>query len=355
MTQNRVAIATLLLALTAGIRSVSADIIASDGGSLVARFSDSGQFIQFHLGAFDPWATESVGQLVLGGDGLVYSEVNNLGAAVISRFDPYTGVNPDGGPFSGIAKIPNYAASVGVSYGPSGDLFAFDRGYFGSTPRLLRINGTDGLLAGSLDIANPSDEPVGILAKELHVPNAAFDTELLVARPGGKIERYFSNRPPAGPAVIEYDETLNTGLASSYSLNLGPDGLLYLLQPDWSIARYSLTTESVVDTFVPAATPVSGSWHRTWFRSIQFAGNGDLLLLGLGFPDDMNPTSPPRYRSEIQRYDAQTGAFKGLVMSFEGQYYYDSFVSVAVPEPGSLTLLAAVSLGGVGLLRKRLR
>src|SRR5262245_54863535 len=131
-----------LLITSAFVQVARADfVVGFSNPPGMARYTDSGQFVRNFAVYEGANFGESMSQPVLGADGLIYALANDLGHAAIERFDPETGLATDGNPFatfSGTDKIANYAAGGGPAFGPTGDLFVTDSGFFTGVQRILR-------------------------------------------------------------------------------------------------------------------------------------------------------------------------------------------------------------------------
>jgi hypothetical protein len=316
------------LALGTGARAVRADIYALAGGlqgPAVAVYDASGRFVARTFAGI-----ESVDGITATPDGWVYATGNRLGVGQLGR-------TPVAGPL-GFHTVTDfgengYNAPGGLAAGPDGSVYA--------TSTRFRTEGVSGIFR--FNPADDSFEPV-VVQPDAPGPNPFQNFNAAVAlSPSGDfyVSRYNLGVERYSAATGELVGLVIRGSAiggSSYDLDFGPDGNLYLPTAA-GIDRFNPQTGALVDHFIPAGT---GGLANP--DSLTFGRDGLLYV--------NNPST-----ASVLRYDAATGAFRDVFIT-PAEYQRAGLGGIAdivyvVPEPGSPS--AAFFTTAAALLRRRRR
>jgi outer membrane protein assembly factor BamB len=135
----------------------------------------------------------------------------------------------------------------------------------------------------------------------------------------GRIDRY---RGSDGTFV-------GTFVSSGGAAAFGPDGKLYVSSSNNRVLRYDGTTGAFIDTFV-----ASGSGGLNGPSDLAFGPDGDLYVCSSNYPLGSS--------ASVLRYSGTTGSFIDAFVpsSLPNKMYVTSFMTFGdIPEPSSLVLL----------------
>ena len=224
-----------------------------------------------------------------------------------------------------------YNVPGGLAAGPDGSVYA--------TSTRFRTDGVSGIFR-----FNPADDSFVPVVVQPDAPgpnplqnfNAAIALspagDFYVSRYNLGVERYSAATGELVGLVIPRSAIGG----SSYDLDFGPDGNLYLPTAA-GIDRFNADTGALVDHFIP-----NGTGGVANPESLAFGRDGLL---------DVNSASA----SSVLRYDAATGAFRDVFITPAENLRAGRIADIVyvVPEPGSLS--AALVTTAAALLRRRRR
>jgi WD40 repeat protein len=322
LTKNTFRTLALFVLVSSFPSTANADLFV---GNFITPFPFAGNVLRFDgttgqpLGVFaGPAQGLTVpGGLTFGPDGLLYVASRSIGGSPnqILRFAP------DGSTSEVFAVLPQNSFLNGIAFGPNGDLFVVDRGL----SQVLRFRGATG-------------ESLGAFASVSAGTDLAFgpNGDLFVSQglPTGAVARFDgATGAPLGLFVS------GLPLRSGSGLTFGPDGNLYVGSGITDqVLRYDGSTGAFLGVFASGGGLDDPG-------GVRFGPDGNLYVAStLG-------------DEGILRYDGSTGAFLGVFASGGGlgRPFLFAFepASTAVPEPGTLTLLAVGGLAVFGVLCRR--
>jgi glucose/arabinose dehydrogenase len=298
-----------------------ADLYVVDG-DLVDRFNSStGAIVQTNGQNTFANLSSSTG-ITAGPDGLIYvattDPTTNPGSPVINRYNATTGAQVGGAfvPFvNGAAQLSN---AQGIAFGPDGHFYVADVGDNGPV-KSFSAGG------GYLDTYATQGGNAQSVAFAPAAPGDVF------VATGSTIER-IDLTTHADTIIVQGSSnplTFNNGS----DLKFGPDGKLYVLDTssgDPRIVRYNTdgTGQSVFADFN------SAEFASEVFQPANFAFGPDGALYVSG----TNLESGSSQQGEILRISSNGDSFSDFVTNLNSPGF---LTFTAVPEPGSLSLLAA--------------
>jgi streptogramin lyase len=296
----------------------------------VSSAGQAGQIGTDSIQVFSGTTGASKGALTLGRDfsGLTFGPDGNLYA---SRNGGQTAFNPVTG-----AVVREYNTGGGgqdLAFGPDGNLYS---ARFGGVVKIDRVGGAGTLFTSGGNLANTRGLAFGP------------DGNLYVAETS-----YFNIQRFDGTTGAFINNFATANNFTPFGLTFGLDGNLYVSNSsNNSVLRFNGTTGALLGTFVAA-----GSGGLNGARDLAFGADGNLYVAS--FQTD-----------SVLRYNGTTGAFIDVFASGGGldNPTYLTFGPAsdggnnppppggnAIPEPGTVALLASGVLPVAGLLRRRRR
>ncbi len=301
-----------------------ADLYVADG-DLIDRFdSSTGAIVQTNGQNAFTSLVSSTG-ITAGPDGLIYIATTdpstNSGSPVVNRYNATTGAQVGGAfvPFvNGAAQLSN---AQGIAFGPGGFFYVADEGDNGPVKSF-----TAG--GGYLDTyATQGGNALSVAF------NPAAPGNVYVAT-GSTIEQI--DLTTHANTIIVQGSSIPLTFNNGSDLTFGPDGRLYVLDTssnDPRIVSYNAdgTGQSVFADFNGA------EFASEVFQPANFAfgPDGALFVSGMNFESDSSQ------QGEILRISSNGDSFSDFVTNLNNPGF---ITFTAVPEPGSLSLLAAGAL-----------
>ncbi|MGV0024508.1 Vgb family protein [Phormidesmis priestleyi] len=353
-----VLISSLLSLLAA--RADAALLVGNTRGNNVVIYGDAGNFGGDFIapgagGLLDP------DDLTFGPDGNLYVSSGSGSSGKILRYNGKTG------DFIDEFASTNLIRPYGNAFGPDGNLYVSSF----LTDQILRFDGKTGAFINVFAAATGTRE-----SGKLNGPNDLLftpDGRLLVTTQGSvaipdpdKPGSFKADFPGFESQVLSYD--LKTGeskvfisqptpspdsfgFVSFLGLAIGPQGDLFVSDFANDIRRYDLNTGGFKEAISTNYTGVIPS--SSFIGNLTFDPTGNLYTVG--FDQTTNNGAILRYDSNGEPLPS-VGNSSSIFVATNGNLKRPigiTYADIKVPEPGAIVGLAAVSLLGVSILKRR--